>query len=96
MAYAGADREVIQVFKESGKTVAEKPAYVAAGFTLVSYDGSPDRFAEPVNVCPTVDTLGQPTTPAEVTALPRVAGFEFYRGRYGTAMSFPPDKIDVT
>lgn len=96
--FENATREVTLVFQNIGKSlIGENPIWRRAGFNLVSYDGNPDKWIEPVNVCLTVDALGTTqtilSTPATVE---RIAGIEYVQGRMFEVHNFAPMAIDVT
>lgn len=98
MAFSAADRDITLVFKETGRnSFHERPVYRRAGYNLVSYDGSPDRFVEPVNACLSVDSIGMSFTLMQTPEqAERIIGIEYIRGRMSDVVAFPPDYVDVS
>jgi hypothetical protein len=88
-------REVTMVFQDVGKDALNNPVWRRAGFNLVTYDGDPNRWIEPVNACQDEDVM---TTPVAGTKRwpERISGIEHIRGSMFEVHNFAPDKIDLS
>lgn len=70
-----------KLFDEKGR-----PVYRRMRFNFVEYDGSPDRYIEPVSMSDFYDILSADVLQDDDRG--RVVGFEFYTGRPFEVHSF--------
>lgn len=88
-------KEVTLVLNPIARGAGKKPIYRLAGYAFVSYDGSPDRYLEPRNLCRDVDITGTNAVVLNTAArVERVVGFEIISGRAYETQCFPPDTYD--
>lgn len=79
------------VFQQIGTDPRGTPLYRRMGFNLVSYDGSPDKWIEPISIgADGVNTVSPNVTTIDIAGREAgvIAGFEYYGARPFEAQSF--------